>query len=123
MVSNEPPMIVFPQFSKFYGKWEEDLRNKGVHIRLNTELLEVVERTKKGVKVSIKNSDGSQGDESFDELVLCSLADTSLRLLGRTARWLDRKVLGSAKFSDDITVTHCDSDCMRCDALPHREIR
>jgi hypothetical protein len=49
--------------------------------------------------------------EEYDELVLCVLADTAKRLLGDTATWMERKVLGSAKFSDDITVTHCDTDC------------
>lgn len=104
-------MIVFPQFSKFYGSWEKTLRDKGVHIRLSTRVIEVLERTKHGVKVAIENPDGSRTEESYDELVLASLADTSLKLLGRSARWLDKKVLGSAKFSDDLTVTHNDAEC------------
>lgn len=104
-------MIVFPQFSKFYGDWEASLRKKGVSIRLNTEVLEVIERSNKGVRVAIRNADQGEGEEVYDELVLCALADTSLRLLGASARWIDKKVLGSAKFSDDLTVTHYDSDC------------
>lgn len=44
--------------------------------------------------------------EEYDELVLCCLADTAERLLGKTARWIDKRVLGSTTWSDDITVTH-----------------
>lgn len=39
--------------------------------------------------------------------------DTSKRVLGKTATWREKKVLGSAKFANDITVTHCDADYMR----------
>ena len=32
-----------------------------------------------------------------------------LKILGRTATWKEKLVLGGAKFFDDITITHCDS--------------
>ncbi|KAK5086780.1 hypothetical protein LTS08_007193 [Lithohypha guttulata] len=54
-----------------------------------------------------------QHEEHYDELVLCVLADTAKALLGRTASWRERKVLGAAKFSNDITITHTDSDYMK----------
>lgn len=44
--------------------------------------------------------------EEFDEIVLCCLADTDKRLLGKGARGIEKFVLGSTKWSDDITVTH-----------------
>ena len=40
-------------------------------------------------------------------------ADTAKRLLGSNASFLEKRVLGSAKFSDDVTVTHSDSAYMR----------
>lgn len=40
-------------------------------------------------------------------------ADTAKRILSRTASFQEKRVLGSAKFSDDITVTHWDSDYMK----------
>jgi hypothetical protein len=40
-------------------------------------------------------------------------ADTAKRILEPTSSYRERKVLGSAKFSDDITVTHWDSDYMK----------
>ena len=44
---------------------------------------------------------------------MCTLTDTAKKLLGKTASWRESKVLGSAKFANDITVTHTDSDYMR----------
>ena len=52
-------------------------------------------------------------EEHFDELVLCCLADVAKSLLGKTASWRERQVLGSAKFADDITITHTDSAYMK----------
>ena len=40
-------------------------------------------------------------------------ADTAKRILESSASFREKKVLGSAKFSDDITITHWDSDYMK----------
>jgi hypothetical protein len=40
-------------------------------------------------------------------------ADTAKRILGKSASRRENRVLGSAKFADDITVTHWDSDYMK----------
>ncbi|KAH6689878.1 hypothetical protein F5X68DRAFT_167493 [Plectosphaerella plurivora] len=126
VVENQPPMVVFPKFSEFYNTWKEDLEARGVTVRLSTELSEVTKRDKNGVVVRLRqrrpapdghNPTGGDQDippkeEAFDELVLCTLADTAKKTLGATASWRERKVLGSAKFSDDITITHNDSDYM-----------
>ncbi|KAM0429817.1 hypothetical protein ACHAPT_006423 [Fusarium lateritium] len=127
VVSNKPPMIVFPKFSEFYESWKNQLVSRGVTVRLSTELTEVVQRNKRGVIVKLKprtpmpdhhNPVGgdpfaSEEGEVYDELILCCLADTAKRVLGKTASWREKKVLGSAKFSDDITITHTDSDYMK----------
>lgn len=134
VVSNEPPMVVFPKFSDFYEDWRKDLVKRGVQVRLSTELTQIIKRDNTGVVVSmirrtpVKDQhnpvsawvaeDGSdphanEFEEEYDELVLCALADTAKRLLSHTSTWRERKVLGSAKFSDDITVTHTDADYMR----------
>lgn len=137
IASNLPPMVVFPNFSKFYETWRQDLVKRGVHVRLSTELARVVSRSENGVVVrTIKrmpakdshnpNSVWADGDqrskvdasaqeveERYDELVLCVLANTAKRVLDRTATWRERKILGSAKFANDITVTHCDTEYMR----------
>lgn len=127
VVSNHPPMVVFPKFSDFYSTWKDDLVSRGVTIRLSTELTEIVQRNKHGVIVKLKprtpapdghnpnngDPDAPAPEETFDELVLCCLADTSKRVLGKTASWKEKRVLGSAKFSDDITITHNDADYMK----------
>lgn len=40
-------------------------------------------------------------------------ADTAKRLLGKSASFTERRILGSAKFANDITVTHTDSDYIK----------
>lgn len=96
VVSNMPPMVVFPNFSVFYEDWRKNLLERGVHVRLSTELTRVVKRDKTGVTVRLikrtpvpdthnPNSTRATGDqtdadalaeeweEEYDELVLCTL--------------------------------------------------
>ncbi|RYO13612.1 hypothetical protein AA0113_g10215 [Alternaria arborescens] len=136
VASNLPPMVVFPKFSEFYERWRQDLLKRGVNVRLSTEITRVMKRDKTGVTVRLikrtpmpdahnpnsanvpydndhnADSNAQEKEEHFDELILCVLADTAKRILEPTASFREKKVLGSAKFSDDITVTHWDSDYM-----------
>jgi hypothetical protein len=97
LASNLPPMVVFPSFSNFYSDWKKSLESKGVHVRLNTEVTEVLKRDKKGVIVKIirrqptedghnsasaaatedpssnANDDSQEMQEEYDEIVLCVL--------------------------------------------------
>ena len=59
VVSNYPPMVVFPQFSNFYGTWKDDLIKRGVDIRLSTELTEIVKRDKRGVDVRMMKEENT----------------------------------------------------------------
>lgn len=127
VMNNQPPMVVFPNFSEFYSTWKQDLIAMGVSVRLSTELTEIVRRDKRGVLVRLKTrtptTDGHNptgddtsaptAEEEYHEIVLCTLADSAKKMLGKTASWRERQVLGSAKFSDDITITHNDSDYMK----------
>ena len=137
LVSNVPPMVVFPNFSDFYETWRKNLSSRGVNIRLSTEVTRVLKRDKTGVKVNIikrtpvsdghnpdsawvpDTVDGSNADadakeatEEYDEIVLCVLTDTAKRLLQPSITSIESRVLGSAKFANDITVTHQDTDYM-----------
>jgi hypothetical protein len=99
--------------------WEET-GTAATQIRLNTEVDAILERSSKRVRVltrprrpqpdhhnpNFADQDLPQTEEEYDEIVLACLADTSKLLLGKTARWVDRAVLGATKWSDDITVTH-----------------
>jgi predicted NAD/FAD-binding protein len=127
VASNLPPMVVFPNFSDFYSSWRKDLESRGVAVRLSTEVVSVLRRDSSGVIVSIKkrtpapdghnpndgDPDAPTFEEHYDEVVLACLTDTSKRLLGRTATWKEKRVLSNAKFSDDITITHNDSEYMK----------
>lgn len=138
VASNLPPMIVFPNLSEFYSSWKDALIKRGVNVRLSTEVTRVVKRDKTGVTVKIikrtpaedghnPNSawvpddvQGSKADadaveqtEEYDEIVLCVLTDTAKRLLAKTATWHEGRVLGGAKFANDITVTHQDTEYMK----------
>lgn len=123
IASNKPPMVVFPNFTEFYTAWKEDLLRKGVNVCLSTELTRIVRRDKTGVtvrsarklnpKAGQESPLGDETEEHYDELVLCVLPDTAKRILSTTASWREKRVLGSAKFADDITVTHCDAEYMK----------
>lgn len=127
VVNNQPPMIVFPNLSEFYDTWRKNLVERGVNVKLSTELVEVTKRDKNGVVVILKTStpvknghkpDGedqiaSKIEENYDELVLCCLTDTAKKVLGKTASWKERRAHGSAKFSNDITITYNDSAYMK----------
>ncbi|KAK6501403.1 hypothetical protein TWF481_009243 [Arthrobotrys musiformis] len=108
---NNPEMVVFPNLSEFYETWRKDLVGRGVDVRLNTDVLGVLHRGKKGVKVLVKTSSEERVEE-YDELVFACQADTAKRILGKQATWRERFILGRTKWSDDVTVTHWDSDYM-----------
>jgi len=121
LLPNLPTMVTFPKLDQFYNDWASDLHSKGVDIHLNTTVTAILGRSKDGVilqtapynpdKQSTSQSQQSSRTttECFGELVLAVLADDAKRLLGKNATWRERFVLGGAKFYDDITVTHSDS--------------
>ncbi|KAF6223240.1 hypothetical protein HO133_000082 [Letharia lupina] len=126
LLPNLPLMVTFPHLEKFYGEWAADLKSQGVDIRTNTDVTEIVSRSKKGVVLKTAPFDPEQGKtdsgqragghtgpesttETFDNLVMCVLADDAKKLLGKTATWREKFVLGGAHFFDDITITHSDS--------------
>lgn len=121
LLPNLPTMVTFPKLHDFYEDWASDLRSKGVDIRVKTEVKEIHSRTKDVVQLTIqpfdqdrRNGEGeytgpTSETETFDEMVLCVLADDAKRILGKTATFKEKFVLGGAKFFDDITITHSDS--------------
>ena len=114
-------MVTFPNCDQFYKDWAADLRSKGVDIRLNTDVSTILGRSAKGVVLQTAPLDPNLKDhqvsdtgptaatETFDDLVLAVLADDAKKLLGKTATWKEKFVLGGARFFDDITITHSDS--------------
>ncbi|KAL7932011.1 hypothetical protein V8C35DRAFT_101065 [Trichoderma chlorosporum] len=111
LLPNQPTMYSFDNLHNFYEKWKDDLEAKGVSIRTNTEVQSIPSRSKRGVDLGVKNNSTDEiTNEHFDHLVLCVLADDALRILGNSATWCEKLVLGGASFYDDLTVTHSDSE-------------
>ena len=121
LLPNLPTMVTFPHLENFYGDWAADLRSKGVDIRLNTDVTAILCRSNKGVILQTQLFDPDKNDhqgehtgpltktDNFDEMVMAVLADDAKKLLGKTATWKEKFVLGGARFFDDITITHSDS--------------
>ncbi|EHA54059.1 hypothetical protein MGG_08846 [Pyricularia oryzae 70-15] len=111
LLPNLPTMVTFDNLSEFYKDWMKDLVSKGVDIRLGHEVVRVASRSHDGVVIESRAA-GSDGEtpthEVFDDIVFCTLADDTLRLLGKTATRREKFVLSGAKFYDDITITHHD---------------
>ncbi len=119
LLPNLPTMVTFPKLDQFYKDWAADLRQKGVDIRLNTDVTAIT-RSKNGVRMETRPFDPDRKDrrgehtgsatttDMYDELVICVLADDAKKLLGKGATWKERFVLGGARFYDDITITHSD---------------
>ncbi|GAB0135377.1 hypothetical protein EsDP_00003717 [Epichloe bromicola] len=111
LLPNLPTMYTFDNLHQFYAKWGESLADNGVQIRTRQEVCRVVSRSSNEVRLQVKNlHTGIDSEEVFDEIVLCTLADESLKILGAEASWRERFVLKGAAFYDDITVTHSDQD-------------
>ncbi|XMA12217.1 hypothetical protein WAI453_005008 [Rhynchosporium graminicola] len=118
LLPNLPTMVTFPNLHKFYEDWKKDLLSKGVDIRLQTEVAAITQRNSTGVILqtrpisypkNLNDANTPTKTETFDELVMCVLADDALAILGKTASLKEKFVLGGAKFYDDITVTHSDT--------------
>ena len=124
LLPNLPTMVTFPKLESFYGDWASDLRSKGVDIRLNTDVTAILNRSSKtGITLETRSfspnpeahdrigthTSAPTRTETFDDMVLCILADDAKNLLGKTSSWRERFVLGGAHFFDDITITHSDA--------------
>lgn len=109
LLPNLPTMVTFDNLHDTYADWRADLASKGVDFRFGAEVSGIVSRTSAGVVLRLKSPDSDPVQtEAFDDMVLCTLADDALRILGDSATWRERAVLGGASFYDDITVTHTD---------------
>lgn len=141
IVSKLPPMVVFPNFSEFYETWRQKLVSRGVNVRLSTKVTGVIKRDSTGVTVRTKptnpktyaylngqpdkvrgdtssdetrnQNDDVESTEHYDEIILCVLTDAAKALLQPSITGMESRILGSAKFADDITVTHQDVDYMK----------
>jgi hypothetical protein len=109
LLPNLPTMYTFANLHQFYQSWGDSLQGQGVCIRTRTEVRTLLARSRNGVKLRLKDlRNGVLTEEDFDDIVLCTLADESLKILGKEASWREKFVLRGAAFYDDLTVTHSD---------------
>ena len=105
-------MRAFPCLSAVYSAWAARLRSAGVEVLLQYEVT-LVKRTKDGVTLQWRLIDhvdeegvsrgiGNIGEAGFDEVVFCCDVETCLKLLGESATWMEKKVLGNVKVSTAI---------------------
>lgn len=110
-------MRAFPNLHDVYEAWRKYLEDKGVTVRLSTEVTEVVERKNGRVTLKVRKidddsaSDGSETVE-FDEMIMAIDADSAVKVLGKQASWKERKILGNVKYFWDVSVTHYDKEYM-----------
>jgi len=128
LLASVPTMMAFPELSKVYGAWKEEVESRGnVKVKTSTEVVSV-DRSKKAqaqggdILLNFRSVDDSgnpisssqETQEVFDELILASDADSSLKILkaGSGPTWKEKSILGSVLYKWDVTVTHNDLDYM-----------
>ncbi|CAE6352340.1 unnamed protein product [Rhizoctonia solani] len=116
LLASIPTMFAFPRLGDVYRAWQQEIEKTGATFKLGHEVKNVVQRkdtNKGGVVVEYAKGDGDTLEsETFDELVMATDADAALKILGKSATWVERQVLGSVKYLYDITITHNDLDYM-----------
>ncbi|KAI0364448.1 FAD/NAD-P-binding domain-containing protein [Pilatotrama ljubarskyi] len=121
LLASIPTMLAFPKLHDVYQAWKSETASRGnVDFKLNHEVIRVVSRTAKKdgpVQIQYKVADGDLETApqiaAFDELILAVDADSALKLLGKEATWMEKRVLGSVKYLYDVTITHNDLDYMQ----------
>ncbi|KAJ1303778.1 hypothetical protein OPQ81_008201 [Rhizoctonia solani] len=97
LLASIPTMFAFPRLGDVYRTWQREIEKTGATFKLGCE---------------VKNVGGELESETFDELVMATDADTALKILGKSATWMERQVLGSVKYLYDVTITHNDLEYM-----------
>lgn len=132
-----PEMRAFPQLSGVYDSWKAEVESRGtVKVRLRTEVVgvdrsykwrdEKTGKRRSGVKLvsrevagvgldqlTKEDPEAKPKEEVFDEIIIACDADSALKVLGKDATWMERKVLGNVLYLWDITTTHSDFDYMQ----------
>ncbi|KAG8710726.1 hypothetical protein FRC11_004189 [Ceratobasidium sp. 423] len=116
LLASTPTMFAFPRLGDVYGAWQQEIEKSGTTFKLSCEVKSVVQRkdaSEGGVVVEYAKGEGEELEsETFDELVMATDADAALKILGKSATWVERQVLGSVKYLYDVTITHNDLDYM-----------
>ncbi|GJE95068.1 FAD/NAD(P)-binding domain-containing protein [Phanerochaete sordida] len=122
LLASIPTMLAFPKLHDCYQAWKTETASRGnVTFKFTHEVLHVVDRNAKSKAgaVQIEYRVANEGLETepqsahFDQIILAIDADSCLRLLGKTATFMEKRVLGNVKYLYDVTITHNDLDYMK----------
>ena len=111
-----PPMKAFPRLSLIYSTWAEKIQStKNVSIKTSHEVTSIERNPRDlkssggGVRIRYRATQGVGLDQMvvdaaseievgvWDEVIMCCDADASLKLLGKDATYLEKKILGNVK--------------------------
>lgn len=108
-----------------YEAWRTEIASQG-HVTFNFkhQVTRIISRQAKPsdnssgpVRIEFRISDGDLETDpqivDFDELILAIDADSCLKLLGKQASWMEKRVLGNVKYLYDVTITHNDLNYMK----------
>ena len=109
-------MKAFPRLSLIYSTWAEKIQStNNVTIKTSHEVTSIERNPRDlkssggGVRIRYRETEGTGLDQMvvgekaevqvgvWDEVIMCCDADASLKLLGKDATWLEKKVLGNVK--------------------------
>ena len=101
--------------------WKTEIESRGnVAFRLGHEVAAVVTRKSKSpngpVEIEYKVSDvldQASSTANFDHIILAIDANSALKLLGKGASWMEKRILGNVKYLYDVTITHNDLEYMQ----------
>ena len=111
LLSTSPQMFSFALLGDIYLKLQDKLREMGVEICLNRAVTNVQRTQSSSSSPLISVTDQHGVVQEFDRIVFACDAETVLKSLSRPSL-LEQWVLGSVRYYDDVTITHCDETYM-----------
>lgn len=109
LLDEVPRMFAFPKLRDTYKTLVAEMPS--VVVRISTPV-ERIERNTPG-RSRLYSSAVEGGYKDFDEIILCCGAEQALRILGDSASWVERRLLGNVRYYKDLIVTHEDEEYMR----------
>lgn len=113
LLSTSPNMFSFSLFKDIYKKLEDKLIELNANICLNRYVTSVNRITSKLTNDTIiEVSDQNGIIEIFDKIIYACDTETILKTLNKPSLF-ESIILGSVKYYNDVTITHCDEDYMK----------
>lgn len=112
LLSEAPEMFAFKPLRDIYAALGSTLQAAGVTVCLSRPVASLRRCRWLQGGDAVVATDGAGVSCGFDEVIFACPADVALRCLGADAGWWERRVLGSVRYYEDVTVTHSDADYM-----------